>query len=236
MYTDDFGSNWKMLKGLGGSGEITGWDEVKVTEFDDGSLLIVGKQKSGSNPLTVFKYSDVENGTGTFENNVNVQNIAGTECNGDMIIVKAKKTASGEKVNLVLASYPLGLKSGAASASEISDARSSTNFSRFNIGIYWKEFKGDVVTLPEATSFNSGWCTNPYRVQGDEDIEGVYSVMQELPNKNIGILYEEGPATRAELKNGQKIPFKGYQYGDWNVIKYKELDISDITGGQYSKL
>ncbi|WP_038108938.1 sialidase family protein, partial [Treponema pedis] len=108
MYTDDFGSNWKMLKGLGGSGEITGWDEVKVTEFDDGSLLIVGKQKSGSNPLTVFKYSDVENGTGTFENNVNVQNIAGTECNGDMIIVKAKKTASGEKVNLVLASYPLG--------------------------------------------------------------------------------------------------------------------------------
>ncbi|MGF7109140.1 hypothetical protein [Treponema pedis] len=60
--------------------------------------------------------------------------------------------------------------------------------------------------------------------------------MQELPNKNIGILYEEGPATRAELKSGQKIPFKGYQYGDWNVIKYKELDISDITGGQYSKL
>lgn len=236
MYTDDFGSNWKMLKGLGGSGKITGWDEVKVTEFDDGGLLIVGKQKSGSNPLTVFRYSDVENGTGTFENNVNVQNIAGTECNGDMIIVKAKKTASGEKVNLVLASYPLGPKSGAASENKIPNARSSTDFSRFNIGIYWKEFKGDALTLPEATSFNSGWCSDPYRVQGNEDIEGVYSVMQELPNKNIGILYEEGPATRAELKNGQKIPFKGYWFGDWNVIKYKELDISDITGGQYSKL
>ncbi|MEL3913408.1 sialidase family protein [Treponema pedis] len=240
MYTDDFGSNWKMLKGQGGNGEITGWDEVKVTEFDDGSLLIVGKQKRdlnpNANPLTVFRYSDVENGTGTFENNVNVQKIAGTECNGDMIIVKAKKTASGEKVNLVLASYPLGPKSGAASENKIPNARSSTDFSRFNIGIYWKEFKGDALTLPEATSFNSGWCSDPYRVQGNEDIEGVYSVMQELPNKNIGILYEEGPATRAELKSGQKIPFKGYQYGDWNVIKYKELDISDITGGQYSKL
>lgn len=246
MYTDDFGDNWKKL-----GNNISGWDEVKISEYDDGSLLVVGKAAASgtTHPLTVWRYGtgtdDAKNGTGTFDANQNIS-IAGTNCNGDMIIVKAKETASGKTVNLVLASYPMGTFAGGAvnTGNDLASigirGGGGATFERWNIGIRWKTFPGDAATLPSSSDFASSWSAkaDAYYVQGKGkgDIEGVYSVLQELPNRKIGILYEEGPGTRDELKAGTNIPFKGYKYGDWNVIKYQELDISTITGGKYTSL
>ena len=236
MYTDDFGATWKLL----GEGRTESFDESKIQELDKTHLLVTAKasknflmytlDESGNN---VTNYSKIQN-----------TDISNINCNGDVIVVQAKNKASGQVVDLALSSFPQNGFSGSIPNSGLNgngmtSRKSSGNFDRWNIGIKWKELCPSE-QVPEIDQFSGTW-EGSYKLQGNEDIEGCYSVMQELPNGNIGIIYEEGPDTRDNLINKDpdpvaKVgrPFVGYAYGDWNIIKYQELSLETITGGQYT--
>lgn len=236
MYTDDFGATWKLL----GEGRTQSFDESKVQELDKNHLLVTAKQSKNFMMYTldesgnsVKEYSSIQN-----------KNVSNINCNGDVIVVQAKNKVSGEVVDLALSSFPQNSFSGSIlnnelNTTDMTSRKNSGTFDRWNIGIKWKELCPSE-EVPQIDQFSGTW-EGPYNLQGNEDIEGCYSVMQELPNGNIGILYEEGPDTRANIRDKEpdpiaKVgrPFVGYAYGDWNIIKYQELSLETITGGQYT--
>ena len=231
MYTDDFGVTWKLL----GEGKTEIFDESKIHELDKNHLLVTSKKKN----FVIYTLDETGSSVEKFSNISNTT-ISGVACNGDVIVVQAKNQ-SGQTVDLALSSFPQG---GNVNYSELNSLgmttrTSSGSFNRWNIGIKWKELCPSE-EIPQIDQFSGTW-EGPYKLQGDENIEGGYSVMQELPNGNIGIIYEEGPDTRANIRDMEpdpvaKVgrPFVGYAYGDWHIIKYQELSLETITSGQYT--
>lgn len=128
----------------------------------------------------------------------------GNACNGDIIVIKArrcvkksekrcvKKSAKhGEEVLLALQSLPLGP-------------------GRANVGIYFKE----IDTEMDPTSLASGW-SGPYRLSQKES---AYSTMLQLSDGRIALFWEESP----------NADYSGYE------LCYRALNLEDISGGLYT--
>ncbi|MGN0194982.1 MAG: sialidase family protein [Candidatus Cryptobacteroides sp.] len=191
IFSDDFGHTWNVLGGVDAYPALDG-DEAKCEELPDGSVIL-SSRAWGGRYFNVFRYSDVASGSGTWaepaysgEENDGCTAVENA-CNGEVLSIRARRTADGADVWLLLQSVPLGPD-------------------RSNVGIYYKEIPEDVSLLtPE--SLAASW-DGPYAVS---DKTSAYSTMVLQSDGTIGFFYEE--SINAE-GSGYDLVYKPLQLGD----------------------
>ena len=165
VYSDDFGSSWKLL-GNPAISPIHDGDEAKVEELPDGSVVLSSRNGTASGRLiNIFTYSNPDMGAGSWSSKqfLNLGNGRGT--NGEILIVKARKTGTKEPVYLAFQSLPDGPD-------------------RKNVTIHWRKLTNGTINVNDFVSA-AEW--NSYLVQ-DED--SAYSTMDVQRDGGIGFLYE----------------------------------------------
>ena len=165
LYSDNFGSTWNMLGAASVSPAPDG-DEPKVEELPDGSVLLSSRKNHGRF-FNIFTYTDYEKGTGSWESRpkaVALGEAGGT--NGEILLVKARKTADKTPVYLLFQSIPAG-----------------PDNARKDITIYWREIDKTGLTLDSLVT--GQWKS--YLVQSGD---GAYSTMMVQRDGGIGFLYE----------------------------------------------
>ena len=163
VYSDDFGSSWRIL-GAPQTSPIPHGDEAKVEELPDGNVILSSRKDKGRY-FSIFTYDDRAAGTGQWSPTAVLDFGSGQATNGEILIVKALKADTTESVSLVLQSFP---------------ALSS----RKNVTIYWREIPNGVTGIDEFVSAEK-WKS--YLV---EDGESGYSTMAVQHDGTIGFLYE----------------------------------------------
>ena len=171
VYSDDFGKTWNVLGSIDVSAVPDG-DEAKCEELPDGSVVI-SSRTANARYFNIFTYSDTETGKGTWGkaalSNARNHGIApdGNACNGEILIVPAKRNRDRKNVYLALQSVPFGK-------------------GRANVGIYYKEIATACnMTSPE--NFAANW-NGRYRVSS---LGSAYSTMIMQDNGRIAFMYEE---------------------------------------------
>lgn len=171
IYSDDFGQNWAVLGGTDVIAMPNG-NEASCEELPDGTIVVSSRTGSGR-LFNFFTYSDVKNGQGTWGTKANATD-ADTQpkdgsggCNGELLIVPAKRTSDQAEVYVALQSVPFG--SG-----------------RNNVGIYYKELTS-LADVKDPAAFISDWDGKHQASY----IGSAYSTMCVQPNDSIAFYYEE---------------------------------------------
>ena len=171
LYSDDFGTNWKVLGGTDIC-PISGGDEPKTEELPDGSVLLSSRTSSGR-IYNIFTFDEGSHENGSWGAQAKSQSsnkgISSSDSgtNGEVMVLPVKRNADGKKVFLLLQSLPMG--SG-----------------RNNVGIYYKEL-GHLAHMKTPEALASSW-TGSYQVS---HLGSAYSTMSLLDTHHIGFLYEE---------------------------------------------
>ena len=178
IYSDDFGKTWSVL-GTADDLPVLKGDEPKCEELPDGSVVI-SSRAWGGRYFNIFRYSDdAEAGKGSQWSSGKWLGTAGSgprnngciavsnSCNGELLIIPARRTSDRKKVHIALQSVPLGPD-------------------RTNVGIYYKELPEDISQM-STEDFAANW-EKPYQVS---DTTSAYSTMVQLKNGNIAFYYEE---------------------------------------------
>lgn len=173
VYSDDFGRSWNLLGDYRMSCAPQG-DEPKCEELPDGSVLL-SSRKDGGRYFNVYRYVDVKRARGMWGQPVDTREALkgikneGTPCNGEILLIPARRVRDGQKVTLALQSIPAGPK-------------------RSHVTIYYKELTGSE-TYATPMEFASDW-TGSYEVSKSGS---AYSTMIQQADGHIGFYYEEEP-------------------------------------------
>ena len=166
VYSDDFGSTWKLL-GNPASSPIPDGDEAKVEELPDGSVLLSSRKNNGRF-VSIFTYTNPNTGAGSWSTKETLNLGGGRGTNGEILIAKARKTTGAkEPVYLAFQSLP-GV------------------WDRKNVTIYWRELTNGTISINDFVSA-SAWNSHSYLVQ---DGDSAYSTMDVQRDGGIGFLYE----------------------------------------------
>ncbi len=169
VYSDDFGETWSYLGGISARPALSG-DECKVEELPNGNILLSCRIRNGAGRLfNIFTFTDKESATGSWGTAVN-GNITAASCNGEVLLVPAKRASDSKQVYVLLQS-----------------AAMSSN--RENVGIYWKVLESET-DYDEPSDFNKGWTG--YQVTSNSSC---YSTMVLDKNGNVAFLYEDEQIT-----------------------------------------
>lgn len=124
LWSDDFGGTWKVLGDINIPAIPNNADEPKVEEFPDGRV-ICSSRVTGGRYFNIFTYTDATKAEGSWgtcaasgESNQGVVAV-GNSCNGEILIVPARRNSDKKKVHVALQSVPFGP-------------------GRTNVGIYYK--------------------------------------------------------------------------------------------------
>ena len=169
VYSDDFGSTWKLL-GNPATSPISNGDEAKVEELPDGSVILSSRNGPfGTGRLfNIFKYSNPATGEGNWGTTGSL-NIgpSGRGTNGEILVVKARKADTKEPVYLAFQSLPDGPD-------------------RKNVKIHWRKLTNGTISVNDFVSA-SAWNSHSYLVQNEDS---AYSTMDVQRDGGIGFLYE----------------------------------------------
>ncbi len=165
VYSDDFGSTWKLL-GNPASSPIPDGDEAKVEELPDGSVVLSSRKNNGRF-FNIFTYNDAASGSGQWSGKKTLDYSHGQGTNGEILIVKARKTGTKDPVYLALQSLPDGPV-------------------RSNVTIHWRELTNSTITANDFVSA-AAWNSYSYVVQSGSS---AYSTMDVQRDGGIGFLYE----------------------------------------------
>ena len=165
VYSDDFGSTWKLL-GNPASSPIPDGDEAKVEELPDGSVVLSSRKNNGRF-FNIFTYNDAASGSGQWSGKKTLDYSHGQGTNGEILIVKARKTGTKDPVYLALQSLPDGP-------------------GRSNVTIHWRELTNSTITANDFVSA-AAWNSYSYVVQSGSS---AYSTMAVQRDGGIGFLYE----------------------------------------------
>lgn len=165
VYSDDFGSTWHVL-GDASTSPIPDGNEAKVEELPDGSVILSSRKNNGRF-VSIFTYTNPDTGAGSWstKETLNLGNGGGT--NGEILVVKARKTDTKEPVYLAFQSHPNGP-------------------GRSNVTIYWRELPNGSISVSDFISA-SAWNSPSYLVQTGSS---AYSTMDVQRDGGIGFLYE----------------------------------------------
>ncbi|MDE7387897.1 MAG: glycoside hydrolase [Muribaculaceae bacterium] len=168
LYSDDFGHNWHVLGNPMTPPVSSSADEPKCEELPDGSVLMAGRRSGGNRNFNIFRYTDLEKAEGDWmtpvATNMGQGNI--NACNGEVMIVPARKKATGEQCYMVLQSFPYG-------------------GGRNNVSIVWKP-------LHTAADFDSPECFTTWNGRYQVSVlPSAYSTMCWQHDNTLGFLYEE---------------------------------------------
>lgn len=173
IYSDDFGHNWKLLGDAVTSCAPMG-DEPKCEELPDGSVLL-SSRKSGGRFFNIYKYVDAQAATGFWDQPIDSREARGgisnesTPCNGEILILPARRNSDGKETTIALQSLPAGP-------------------ARANVCIYFKELSSPA-TYGTSLRFASDW-QGVFQVS---DTGSAYSTMIEQADGKIAFYYEEEP-------------------------------------------
>ena len=171
LYSDDFGQSWHALGGPGARPTVAPYgDEAKVEELPDGKVLLSCRSKETATSGRLFNIYDYITGTWG-EMAVSNDPDQGTysqdcSCNGELLIVPARRTSDGLRVHLALQSVPRGQ-------------------GRQRVSIYYKVLL-DGSDYDTPADFSWGW--KPYQVT---DGYSAYSTMTAMDDGTIAFFYED---------------------------------------------
>lgn len=186
LYSDDFGHSWLPLGGVEARPTLDG-DEAKLVELPNGNVLLCSRSQKGNGRIfNIYSYSDTRNAKGTWGEPVYIDNekYKSAKCNGEVLLVTARRKANGKKTHVLLYSVPMSDK-------------------RENVGIYYKELASPADYTSPAC-FQTGWKT--FRISGTDS---AYSTMEQLADGSIAVFYEE-----TESKGGYDMIFNKYAVSD----------------------
>ncbi|QSH93000.1 hypothetical protein C5N99_10445 [Treponema medium] len=204
LYSDDFGETWQVL-GDATVSPIPNGDEAKVEELPDGRVLLSSRTVDGR-LFNIFTYTNEGTANGHWKNaqRMPLENERGT--NGEICIIKVRKTDTKAPVYLALQSIPLSSKP---------HPKSGEPNIRMNVGIYWRVIEENISLSALADS--TKW--EKYQIFTGES---GYSTMVMQQDHRIGFLYEKyDHITHSTDMN------------DVYDIRYETLPISTITNGEY---
>lgn len=155
VYSDDFGETWHYLGGYQ-QAPVPDGDECKVEELPNGDILLQTRRRVGGagRYFNVFSFSDLAKGEGTWQasavtsgaSDISGQTFA-SACNGELMLVPAKRVSDNKQTYVVLLSVP-----------------SSGDGSRTKVCIYWKELPS---FYSNPTNYVAGWnkylCNTQFR-------------------------------------------------------------------------
>lgn len=196
IYSDDFGRTWQVL-GPTTIKASDASDESKVEELPDGSVLLSCRNQKGGRKFNVFTYTDVDHAKGYWSKDEMPENMTANEinaCNGEILILPARRNADGKHLFVALQSVPLSKK-------------------REDVGFFYKEINSrwDYNTGKDMAF---GWIKGS-RVSRQTSC---YSTMVQMHNKHIGLLFEEN-----EHNSGYNIVFRDLTLGEITGGKYSAL-------------
>lgn len=175
VYSDDLGRTWHALGTIDESPAPKG-DEPKCEELPDGRVIL-SSRAWGGRIFNMFTYSRKPSrkhpAEGTWGTAVNTQDFEGgiiakeNACNGEILILPARRTEDGKRVMLALHSVPLGP-------------------GRTNVGIYFRELPKQMGC---AKCLSKGW-TLGLQVSHQNS---AYSTMIQQKDGRIAFFWEEGP-------------------------------------------
>lgn len=194
IYSDDFGRNWQVL---GGPGVIPSdaADESKVEELPDGSVLLSCRNQSvGGRKLNIYTYSNPKTAEGQWSTDAIPAPMSGSNvnaCNGELLIIPAKRNSDGQQLFVALQSVP-------------------QSTSRDHVGFYYRE-------LASYADYNSGKKVAEGWQKGLQVTKApsCYSTMVLMQNDSIGFLYEE-----SLYNEGYDIIFKSFSLDSITGGKY----------------
>lgn len=142
VYSDDFGETWNYLGGYQQTPAPDG-DECKVEELPNGDILLQTRRNSETGRyFNVYSFSDLAKGEGTWQasavtsgaSDVSGQTYA-SRCNGELMLVPAKRASDNKQTYVVLLSVP-------------------ASSDRSKICIYWKELPA---LYSNPSNYVGGW-------------------------------------------------------------------------------
>ena len=172
IYTDDLGATWNILGGSSAQSITSGGDEAKVEELPNGDVLH-SSRVNGGRIFNIWRWDDSSRETGAWDGQVGSNSgnngvvASGNSCNGEILIVPAKRVADDKCVYLAMQSIPFG-------------------GGRANVGIYWKEIES-LASMSSTKDFAANW-TKGYQAS---IMGSAYSAMVLQEDGNIGFLVEE---------------------------------------------
>lgn len=202
IYSDDFGHTWNVL-GNPATAPSIAQDESKIEELPDGSVLLSCRDAAGGRRFNVFTYTNALEGTGTWGREVMPENMTGkyvNACNGEVLILPAKRNVDGRKLFVILQSVPLSAR-------------------RDSVGFFYKELATrDDYSSPERLGNNwmKGLCVTSE--------SSCYSTMVDMDNGRIGFLYEV-----RGFDGGYDIEFKNLSLEIITKGAYRQLPFVDRT-------
>lgn len=171
LFSDDFGKTWNVLGSIDVSAVPKG-DEAKCDELPDGSVVISSRTYNGRF-FNIFTYSDTKNGRGAW-GKAALSNAANrgivpedNSCNGELLIIPAKRRSDNADVYIALQSVPFGK-------------------GRSRVGIYYKALS-HAGNMDSPQSLASEW-DGRYQVS---NLGSAYSTMTMLNNGKLAFFYEE---------------------------------------------
>lgn len=174
-WSDDFGETWHYLGGIAATPAPEG-DECKVEELPDGNLLLSCRTNdSHGRYFNLFTFTDWERGEGSWDTTVQSGRETtdgqtfGARCNGELLLVPAKRVSDGRRMHVLLQSIP-------------------ANDGRRNVSIYWKPL-AEKANYDEARDFVGGWTLFPVSHKGS-----AYSTMTLDRHGHVAFYYEEDGA------------------------------------------
>lgn len=172
LFSDNFGGDWRVLGGVDVAPIPQSADEAKVEELPDGNVLI-SSRVGGGRHFNIFTYEDKASGRGSWAKmafsgakNGGVESKSNS-CNGEIMLLPARRVSDGKQVSLLLQSVPMGPQ-------------------RTNVGIYYKalESEADYATPAKIAADWEGH----YQVTR---LGSAYSTMCWQKDKRVGFLFEE---------------------------------------------
>ena len=173
VYSDDFGAqgSWRLL-GENTVRPVPGGDEPKAEELPDGSVVVSGR-KSFGRYYNIFTFTDEEKTTGRWSTAVASHSVSNglswgaNSTNGEIMVVKATRKSTGEKVDIVMQSAPAGA-------------------GRSNVTIWYKVIDAQS-KYADPTSFSQNW-TKGLEVSA---YNSAYSTMCVQADGRIAFFFED---------------------------------------------
>lgn len=175
FYSDDFGTTWNVLGDKDDLPAIDG-DEPKIEELPDGNVLLSSRMSTQDEDrgriFNVFVYANRNKGAGLWQKEAsskgrnNGTQAISNNCNGEIMILNARRVSDGKKVFVALQSIPFGPN-------------------RTNVGIYYRTIDKKMWLSPKLLACN--W-EGRYQVS---NILSCYSTMVLQNDNTIGFMWEE---------------------------------------------
>lgn len=204
-YSDDFGQTWHYLGGTAVMPAEAG-DECKVEELPGGNIVLSCRVTKGCGRyFNLFTFSNIEDGIGSWQEPVRTGSedvmgeVYGNSCNGELLLVPARRTADGQREYVLLQSLP------------------ADKWRKF-VTIYWKPI-GSQHAYESASDFVKGW--RRYLVSTSTS---AYSTMDIDAQGNVAFLYEEH---LKNAKSGYDIQFSSIPLSEITHGAYRYAPTAD---------